>query len=282
MELCRAIGRVLFPGCCSTCKNGLYAVIFSIAALFPWLAGLFGLLLGSVFAMCVHRYLSHAPLVVTAFRCPQCHAALRWRDVLPLVGYLMLRGRCRACRRPIGVRYPLLELASCLWAAFLAVEFGPSPQWVVLMAEGGILMVASSIDVERYLLPDILTLPGAGIAIAASMLIMGLSPVEVLGGSVAGAGLFWLLQRGYRRATGVTGLGTGDVKLMLMLGAMCGLSGLPVLVTVAACSALAVHGVWALLDRRYAMAGFIPFGPFLSLGGMAEVLWGDAITRMLS
>ena len=150
------------------------------------------------------------------------------------------------------------------------------------MAEGGILIVASSIDVERYLLPDMLTLPGAGVAIAASMLVMGMSPVQVLGGSAVGGGLFWLLQRGYRMITGTVGIGTGDVKLMLMLGAMSGLAGLPVLITVAAVAALLVHALVSLLGGRYALHAMIPFGPFLSFGGMVQVLWGGQIEIMLS
>ncbi|UZP66394.1 A24 family peptidase [Desulfovibrio mangrovi] len=254
----------------------------TLTLLFPWVAGVFGLLLGSLYTICVHRYLSGAPLLPLRPVCPQCTVPLRWYDTIPLLGYALLRGRCRTCRRPIGIRYPLLELASCLWAAFAAMEYGPSPQWVVLMAEGGILIVASSIDVERYLLPDILTLPGAGIAIAVSMLVMGMSPLQVLGGSMAGAGLFWLLQRAYRMVSGMQGIGTGDVKLMLMLGAMCGLEGLPVLITVAGVAALLVHALVSLLGRRYAVHAMIPFGPFLSFGGMVQVLWGGQITRMLS
>jgi leader peptidase (prepilin peptidase)/N-methyltransferase len=257
----------------------------TMTSLFPWLAGFFGLLLGSLYTVCVHRYLAGEPLSLSSLFqpvCPQCSHPLRRGDALPVLGYLLLRGRCRHCRRPIGIRYPLLELASCLWAAGAAVQFGPSAQWVVLMAEGGILIVASSIDVERYLLPDILTLPGAGVAIAASMLVMGMSPVQVLGGSVAGGGLFWLLQRGYLMISGSVGIGTGDVKLMLMLGAMSGLAGLPVLITVAAVSALLVHALVSLLGRRYALHAMIPFGPFLSFGGMVQVLWGGQIERMLT
>lgn len=256
------------------------------SVLFPYLSGLLGLLLGRVYAVSVHRFLSNAvprsSLSLALPACDQCPAAPRWYDSLPVLGYVLLRGRCHACHTPISIRYPLIEAATCLWAVLLAVAFGISAQWVVFMALGGILIIASAIDVECYLLPDILTLPGAGVAMVASLLVLEHSPVDAVSGSLVGAGLFWLLQRGYRALCGAEGIGTGDVKLMLMLGAMCGLQGLPVLITVAGVAALLVHLACMVLGRKYALRGMIPFGPFLSLGGMAQVLWGDAITQMLS
>ncbi len=179
-----------------------------------------------------------------------------------------------------------------------ATELGPLPvfsaeaatalaRWLGLMAVGAILLMASAIDMECYLLPNVLTLPGAVLAFIVSVLPMGMAPEQALLGSATGAGLLWLMQRAYR-LLGTEGVGTGDVKLMLMLGALSGLGGLPVLFTVAAVSALLFHACNRLAHLLHLAAAtrpvrrMIPFGPFLSLGGMVQVLWGERIAAWLS
>jgi len=255
--------------------------------------------------------------------CRICGARRHGFYALPVLGHLLARGRCPACGTSLPSASLLLPVASCLWAAAVAVhvlpvavhvlsvaatgagigsgaatELGPLPvfsaeaatalaRWLGLMAVGAILLMASAIDMECYLLPDVLTLPGAVLAFIVSVLPMGMAPEQALLGSTTGAGLLWLMQRAYR-LMGTEGVGTGDIKLMLMLGALSGLSGLPVLFTVAAVSALLFHACSRLARLLHLAAAtrpvrrMIPFGPFLSLGGMVQVLWGERITAWLS
>lgn len=255
--------------------------------------------------------------------CRICGARRHGLSALPVPGHLLARGRCPACGTSLPSASLLLPVASCLWAAAVAVhvlpvsvhvlpvaatgagigsgaatELGPLPvfsaeaatalaRWLGLMAVGAILLMASAIDMECYLLPDVLTLPGAVLAFIVSVLPMGMAPEQALLGSATGAGLLWLMQRAYR-LLGTEGVGTGDIKLMLMLGALSGLGGLPVLFTVAAVCALLFHACSRLARLLHLAAAtrpvrrMIPFGPFLSLGGMVQVLWGERLAAWLS
>lgn len=295
--------------------------------LLPILAGVIGLLAGCVYAAVVNRFLAGSredmhtgALTGSRYRphsgCRICDARLHGFYALPVLGHLLARGRCPACGTLLPSASLLLPVASCLWAAAVAVhvlpvaatgagigsgaatELGPLPvfsaeaatalaRWLGLMAVGAILLMASAIDMECYLLPNVLTLPGAVLAFIVSVLPMGMAPEQALLGSATGAGLLWLMQRAYR-LLGTEGVGTGDIKLMLMLGALSGLGGLPVLFTVAAVSALLFHACSRLARLLHLAAAtrpvrrMIPFGPFLSLGGMVQVLWGERLAAWLS
>ena len=207
-------------------------------------------------------------------KCPRCAHPLAWWENIPVVSFCLLRGRCSHCREPISPRYPVVELVSGAWALALALKFGPSMPWVVHMVVGGICIVAAFIDFDSYLLPDVLTLSGAVIAAAGGLLFLNVSWYDVLLGAAIGAGSFLLLQKGYKLVRGVDGLGSGDVKLMLLIGATCGWRGLPVVITVAAASGI-VASLFYMRKNTSAMQTVIPFGPFLILGMMLYLLWGS-------
>ncbi len=255
--------------------------------LFPLIATVLGLILGSFYNVCVHRYVSLESIVRPRSKCPKCGHQLAWWENIPLLSYIILRGRCRSCKETISPRYPAVELISGLWALALALKFGAGPVFAFYMVIGGILIVASFIDFQLYILPDILTLPGAAVAFAGAYFILlpalgRPSLLDSIIGALAGAGVFLLLQQLYRRLKGIEGLGTGDIKLMLLLGAMLGWQALPLMVTAAAVAALVASLFYLLKPGSAALQTMVPFGPFLSFGGMIYVLYGDAAQRMLA
>lgn len=255
-------------------------------AYFPWAALVLGLVLGSFYNVCVHRYLAKESIVWPGSHCPKCGHALSWWENIPLLSYLLLLGRCRKCNERISLRYPVVELLSGLWAFGLALKFGPSMVWVVYMVVGGILIVASFIDFAAYILPDILTLPGAAIAFAgAYFYIRPALGVPTLSqsviGALAGAGLFLLLQRVFRKLKGREGLGTGDIKLMLLIGALVGWVPLPIIIIISAVSALVASLFYMLRSKEQALQTIVPFGPFLSLGLMLYILFGHLYWQFL-
>jgi leader peptidase (prepilin peptidase)/N-methyltransferase len=245
---------------------------------FPYAALVLGLVLGSFYNVCVHRYLAEESIVRPRSKCPACGHQLAWWENIPLLSYLLLRGRCLQCKQAISLRYPAVELASGLWALGLALEFGPTMPFVVHMVVGGILIIASFIDFDSYILPDVLTLPGAAIAFVGAWLWLDISVQESLIGAAAGAGVFLALQQGYRLLKGAEGLGTGDIKLMLLLGALIGWKGLPVAVTWGAILAL-VASLAYMRKGEDGLRTMVPFGPFLSLGAMLYVLFGQDFWR---
>lgn len=254
--------------------------MMSTFPLFPIGSLLLGLALGSFYNVCIHRYLTGESIVLPASHCPRCRNALSWWENIPLLSYLLLQGRCRACKEPISLRYPLVEAVSGLWSLALAVQFGLGWEWLVYMVAGGLLIVMSFIDFAEYILPDVFTLPGAVLAFVGMVVLVGMPWLDSLLGALIGAGGFLLLQQGYYLLRRVEGLGTGDIKLMLMLGALVGWQGLPIMIFLAAFTALAASLAYMAKDADKGMQTRIPFGPFLSLGAMLTILYGPWLMGM--
>jgi len=255
----------------------------ALVRLFPWLAGLFGLVLGSFYSVCAHRYVVGQSIVLPPSHCPACGHRLTWWELIPLLGYVLARGRCAACGVRISIGYPLLEIVSAAWAALVALHYGPTPLFVVLLAVGGLFIIASAIDLRTFLLPDRLTYPAAALGIAAGWLTPGIGLPLALYGAGGGFTVFWLLAWGYRNLRGVDGLGGGDVKLMLAIGGMCGAVGLPMAILMGSVAALVCSPFFLFGGRGKKSTIPIPFGPFLCFGAMAQALLGpNALPRLLS
>jgi leader peptidase (prepilin peptidase)/N-methyltransferase len=246
----------------------------ALVRLFPWLAGLLGLLLGSFYSVCAHRYVVGQSIVLPPSHCPDCGHRLSWWELLPILGYVLARGRCVGCGGRISIGYPLLEIVSAAWAALAALKYGPTPLFLVLMAVGGLFIVASAIDLRTFLLPNRLTYPAAVLGVVAGWLTPGVGLQLAAYGAVGGYVVFWLLAVGYRSLRGVEGLGGGDVKLMLSIGGMCGAVGLPMAILMGSVAALACSPafLWGGKGKKSAIP--IPFGPFLCFGAMAQALLG--------
>lgn len=248
---------------------------------FPVAAAVLGLVLGSFYSVCVSRGIRETSIVSPPSHCPECGHRLRPWELVPVVSYLLLRGRCAACRKPISPLYPLIELASAAWAALCALHFGPSWFFLGHLALGGLFIVASGIDFAVYLLPNYLTYPAAVLGVALGALDPAIGPAAAGIGAALGFGVFWLLAAAYRTAKGVDGLGGGDVKLMLSIGGAVGGLGLPYAVLMGSLAAL-VASPYYVLGRGKDRQMPIPFGPFLCLGGMAQILYGQRIFDLLA
>lgn len=247
-----------------------------VLMIFPWFSLALGLIMGSFYNVCVHRYLTGQKVNdPKRSHCPKCGHQLSWWENLPLLSYVILRGRCHACGESISIRYPLVEALSGALALALAFRYGPSPEWLVYMVFGGALIVASFIDFAEYILPDAVTLGGAPVAFVCAGLLLDVGWLDSLIGAVLGAGLFLALQRIYRRVRGDEGMGTGDVKLMLMLGALTGWQALAFIIFTGSLSALMAS--LAYLRGGGGMRTAVPFGPFLALGALLYVLVGDTV-----
>jgi leader peptidase (prepilin peptidase)/N-methyltransferase len=204
--------------------------------------------------------------------CPACGHALAWRDNIPLLSYLLLRGRCRACSSPIGWRYPVVELLTAVLFAACAWHWGLGASTLVWAAFAATLLALACIDADTQLLPDALTLPllwGGLISAAAGWSQTLLA--DALWGAVAGYGLLWLVQQGFGLATGKQGIGQGDFKLLAALGAWLGWQALPPLLMLASLSGTAV-GLGLRWSGRLGAGQPLAFGPYLAMAGVA-LMW---------
>jgi len=240
-------------------------------------SALLGLCLGSFLNVVIWRLPRGESLLQPGSHCPACGVPVRRRDNLPLLGWLLLRGRCRDCAVPISPRYPLVELLGGA-ALTAAVLLTPTPAAAAVTALVLLLMIAVFfIDLDHKLILDVITLPGIVLGLIFCRL-LGTARGDALLGAVGGFAALWLLRQGYQRLRGVEGLGFGDVKLAAMLGAWLGWQG--VLMTFLAGSFLGtVIGLGLVIARRADSRTALPYGVFLAPSAMAVTLWGHAAWR---
>jgi leader peptidase (prepilin peptidase)/N-methyltransferase len=234
-----------------------------------------GLAVGSFLNVCIHRLPRGESLNHPASRCPQCGTALRWFDNVPVLGYLWLRGRCRSCRAPISVRYPIIEVVTmALFLVHYAV-FGWSALLAVRLVFACAMVVLFAIDLEHHLLPNVITLPGIVAGLAFSIwLPPGIR--DALIGAAAGGGVLWLIGEAYFRYAGEEGMGGGDVKMLGMIGAFLGWK-LVILTLVLSSVAGSLIGVLMIVTRRGGLKYELPYGTFLALAALAASLVGERI-----
>lgn len=219
---------------------------------------LLGLILGSFYHACIHRYVSGGSILFPPSHCPHCRHRLAWFDLIPVVSFLLLRGKCRYCHTSIGIDYPLVELLSGGIAGALFWRFGQGVEFAVYMAFSGLLIVLSGIDAKTFRLPDCMTLPGITAAGISGAVLLGHGWIDAIGGAVLGYGILWLIASLYKVFSKKDGLGRGDMKVLAMLGALVGINALPVVMGLSAILALG----FALVFKQSRLA----FGPWLSAG----------------
>ncbi len=234
--------------------------------------------IGSFLGLVIDRLPAGRPIVLGRSVCDHCGETLGWRDLLPLLSFLLQRGRCRYCGQPLSTFYPLIELAALAIAISAALM---PPGWLFWgsVMLGWCLLVLAMIDHRHLILPDVLTLPLVPIGLIVAYAIDSELIIDHLIGAAIGfvafAGIAWF----YRRLRDRDGLGLGDAKLLAGAGAWLGWAALPGVVLIAACSALAMALLGQVIDRqamdREAMTTReIAFGPHLALAFWLSWLFG--------
>lgn len=216
-------------------------------------------------------------LLVPHSACPHCGHRIRAWENIPILSYLLLRGRCASCKVPIGRRYPLVELASGLLAGFIAWHFGPGWQAGSLMLLTWGLLALCLIDADRQILPDVLVLPLLWLGLLVNIGGVHASLADAVWGALAGYLSLWTVYWLFKLVTGKEGMGYGDFKLLAMIGAWGGWQVLPLTILLSSLVG-AVLGTIMLRLRDASKATPIPFGPYLAIAGWIALLWGGQIT----
>lgn len=201
-------------------------------------------------------------------RCPSCESSIRWFQNIPILSWLLLRGRCAVCKQPIACRYPFVEALNGLLFVLAFFRFGFTSEAIVYAILSSLLLVVTFIDLDHRIIPNVISLPGviAGF-VCALFFLPTITWQDSLFGILLGGGLLWGVAFGYKLLTGVDGMGMGDVKLLAMIGAFLGWK--LVLPTIFLGSlAGTVVGVPLMFYRRAGRRLALPFGPFLSFGAL--------------
>ena len=237
------------------------------------IGGIFGAIFGSFLNVCILRLPSQQSVVRPASRCPKCGYELKWYDNIPMVSWLILGGKCRSCRTPISAMYPLIELATAvIWG--LSVWFlGPS----LAAAEGAILFTVllgiAMTDAREYIIPDEFSLGGLAIGLIFS-LFGGFHAIgEALLGAVVGFGVLYLVAVGGKAMFKEEAMGGGDIKMMAMVGAFTGWTGVLLTIFLGSLLGTLIFVPLAVIGKKK----LVPFGVFLALGAAVTYLWGPTI-----
>lgn len=263
-------------------------------------AGIFGLLIGSFLNVVIYRipkmmqresdnYVAHESgkplphtdrynLMVPRSACPHCGHRITAVENIPVLSYLVLRGRCSECKTPISARYPIIELLTGALSAFLVWRFGSGLAGVATLLFAWLLIAMTFIDADTQLLPDDLTLPllwlGLLINLESTFVPLGDAVIGAAAGYLSLWGVYWL----FKLATGKEGMGYGDFKLLAALGAWLGWKMLPVIILLSSVVGAAV-GISLILFAKRGRDNPIPFGPYLAAAGVIALLFGKQLAQ---
>jgi len=236
----------------------------------------FGALVGSFLNVCIHRIPSGESIAFPASHCPHCHEPIRPYDNIPIVSYLVLRGRCRNCAAGIALRYPLVEMLGGIAAVSSIYAYGLTAEGLLIFAFLAALIVITFIDVDHQIIPDAISIPGIFVGFAAALIFGHPTWLSSLAGIALGGGILWIVASGYEWLTDREGMGGGDIKLLAMIGAFLGWRAIPVTVLLASLLGSVIGvSLMALRGRDTKMA--IPFGPFLAVAAVCALFWGDQL-----
>ena len=263
-----------------------------------FIAFLAGLLIGSFLNVCIFRMPRDISIIdPPRSHCPNCDAQIRWYDNIPVLSFLLLRGKCRDCKAPISLRYPLVELLTGALFSGCVLAFGLTAPALKYILFGSAMIALIFADFEERILPDEFTIGGTVAGLIMSWFVplqpglsflfvhdgqkkQMLSVVESVLGSIVCAGVLWIVGKLYYRVRHRDGLGFGDVKMVMMIGAFLGLQGTLMTVILGSVIGSVVGLLYIYTTGKNASTYELPFGSFLGLAATGVAAFGDAVLRM--
>lgn len=232
-----------------------------------------GAAVGSFLNVLICRIPEGKSVVYPSSHCPKCTHSIRFYDNIPLISYLVLRGRCRDCHEKISLRYPLVEALTALMSFLLFWKFGLSMKYLFSFVFTATLIVITFIDLDLQIIPDVITLPGIPLFFLAAVFFMDVKVMEALLGLLIGGGCLFAIAFVYELITKREGMGGGDIKLLAMMGAFLGWKSL-FFILFASSLLGAVVGISTMIAKGKDMKYAVPFGPFLSAAAVAHLFVG--------
>src|SRR3990167_9368885 len=208
--------------------------------------------------------------------CPQCKSPIKpWQNI-PLLSYVLLAGKCAHCRSPISIRYPLVELLTCVASIYVGWRFGVTWQTVGALLFTWIIISLSFIDIDHHILPDHLTLSLLWLGLFFSMFSLYTNSYDAIIGAIAGYLIFGITQWIFNLITGKIGMGQGDFKFLAAIGAFLGWQMLPFTILFASLCGILFGLTYMIIKHQYKSVP-LPFGPYLAISGWISLIWGNEI-----
>jgi len=237
---------------------------------------LFGAMIGSFLNVCIMRLPKGESIVFPGSHCPYCQKPIQFYDNIPLVSYLVLKAKCRYCKTPISIQYPLVEGMTALSSFLIFAKFGPSLNFLFYFVFISALIVIAVIDLYHQIIPDVVSLPGIGVGIIGGLILPNITFLNSLIGLLVGGGSLFLVATLYQWLFKREGMGGGDVKLLAMIGAFLGWKA--VIMTILMGSFIgSLSGIILMMFKGKDFKYAIPFGPFLSLGAVTSPFFGEQL-----
>ena len=249
----------------------------SLYGLLPYfIAFLFGSALGSFLNVCIHRLPRSESIVFPPSHCPHCDEKIHPLDNIPILSFFLLGGKCRYCGGPISARYLLVEVATALLLPGLLYIYGPTWVFLTNAAFGAALIALIFIDLEHYILPDVITLPGVALGLLSSLWDPYRGFPTSLYGAIFGAGFLLAVFVGYFLIRKIEGMGLGDVKMLAMIGAFLGLKQVIFVLVLSSFLGILI-GVPIMIFKKKDLKYPLPFGTFMGMGALFAFFFGETV-----
>lgn len=235
-----------------------------------------GLIVGSFSNVCIYRMPRNESIIYPASHCPKCRSNISPKDNVPLLSYILLKGRCRNCKSKISIQYPIVEFLTGLIYLIIYLIFGLSIQTLIYIILSSALIIIAFIDLHEQIVPDVISLPGIVIGFIISFFVSYISYMNSALGVLVGGGIILIIGLGGSVIFKKEAMGGGDVKLAAMIGAFLGWRYI-IISLFSGFFLGALAGIFLILSKIKSREDVIPFGPFIVLGSFITLLWGEKI-----
>ncbi|MBU4228253.1 prepilin peptidase [bacterium] len=235
-----------------------------------------GLIVGSFSNVCIYRIPRNESIIYPASHCPKCRSTILPKDNVPLLSFILLKGRCRNCKSKISIQYPMVELLSGLIYLIIYLIYGLSIQSLIYIILSSALIIIAFIDLNQQIVPDVISLPGIVVGLILSFFVPYISFVDVALGVLVGGGIILVIGLAGSVIFKKEAMGGGDVKLAAMIGAFLGWRYIIISLFLGFFLG-ALAGIFLILSKIKSREDMVPFGPFIVLGSFITLLWGEKI-----
>jgi len=235
-----------------------------------------GLIVGSFSNVCIYRIPRNESVIYPASHCPKCHSPIKPVDNIPLLSYILLKGRCRNCGGKISIQYPVVEFLTGIIYVLIFLIYGLSIQTLIYIILSSALIIIAFIDLNEQIVPDVISLPGIGAGLILSFFVPYISFINSALGVVVGGGIILVIGLAGSVIFKKEAMGGGDVKLAAMIGAFLGWK-YTIISLFLGFFLGALAGIFLILSKIKSREDMVPFGPFIALGSIIILLWGEKI-----